>query len=53
MLSTDTEVDMAAAAQLDDVTARRISLSHDVKTASTSVEDGYFSSAEEVLADAR
>ena len=53
VLSTDTEVDMAAAAQLDDVTARRISLSHDVKTASTSVEDGYFSSAEEVLADAR
>jgi len=53
VLSTDTEVDVAAAAELEGVTARRISLSHDVKTAATSVEEGYFSPVEEVLVDAR
>ncbi|NLT05183.1 MAG: DNA sulfur modification protein DndD [Solirubrobacterales bacterium] len=53
VLSTDTEVDVAAAAQLDDVTARRISLTHDLETAATRIEQGYFSSAEEVQSDAR
>lgn len=53
VLSTDTEVDVAAAAELESVTARRIFLRHDVKTASTSVEEGYFSTSEEAVAGAR
>jgi DNA sulfur modification protein DndD len=53
VLSTDTEVDVAAAAELESVTARQIFLSHDPKTASTSVEDGYFSLPEEAIAGAR
>jgi len=47
VLSTDTEVDLAAASELKSVTARRIFLSHDVETASTSVEEGYFSPTRE------
>lgn len=53
VLSTDTEVDVAAAANLESVTARRIFLRHDLKTASTSVEEGYFSESEEDVASAR
>jgi DNA sulfur modification protein DndD len=53
VLSTDTEVDVAAAAELESVTARQIFLNHDPKTASTSVEDGYFSLPEEAICDAR
>jgi DNA sulfur modification protein DndD len=52
VLSTDSEVDLAAAAQLESVTARQIFLRHDLTTASTSVEEGYFS-PEEVAAGAR
>jgi DNA sulfur modification protein DndD len=53
VLSTDTEVDVAAAADLESVTARRIFLRHDLETASTSVEEGYFSESEEAVAGAR
>ena len=53
VLSTDTEVDIAAAAELEPVTARQIFLNHDPMTASTSVEDGYFSLPEEAIAGAR
>ena len=53
MLSTDSEVDIAAAADLESVTARRIFLRHDLATASTSIEEGYFTESEEMLADAR
>jgi DNA sulfur modification protein DndD len=53
VLSTDTEVDVAAAAELEPVTARRIFLRHDPTTASTFVEAGYFSQPEEVAAHAR
>jgi DNA sulfur modification protein DndD len=53
VLSTDTEVDVAAACELESVTARQIFLNHDPKTASTSVEDGYFSLPEEDIAGAR
>lgn len=53
VLSTDTEVDVAAAADLEPVTARRIFLRHDLKTASTAVEEGYFSNTEEAAAGAR
>jgi DNA sulfur modification protein DndD len=53
VLSTDTEVDVAAAAELESVTSRQIFLNHDPKTASTSVEDGYFSLPEEAIAGAR
>jgi DNA sulfur modification protein DndD len=53
VLSTDTEVDLAAAADLQDVTARRIFLSHDLESASTAVAEGYFSPAEEAASGAR
>lgn len=53
VLSTDTEVDVAAASELAAVTARRIFLRYDMKTASTSVEEGYFSTPEEATANAR
>jgi DNA sulfur modification protein DndD len=53
VLSTDTEVDVAAAAELEPVTARRIFLRHDLKTASTFVEEGYFSDLQEAVASAR
>jgi DNA sulfur modification protein DndD len=52
VLSTDTEVDLAAAAELEAVTARRIFLSHDVERAATAVAEGYFSPAEEVVSSA-
>lgn len=48
VLSTDTEVDVAAASYLEPVTARRIFLAHDVETASTRVEAGYFTHDEAV-----
>lgn len=47
VLSTDTEVDVVAAAELASVTARRIFLEHDLKTASTSLREGYFTTGEE------
>ena len=53
VLSTDTEVDLAAAAELEEVTARRIFLSHDLEKAATAVAEGYFSPAEEVASSAR
>jgi DNA sulfur modification protein DndD len=53
VLSTDTEVDVAAAADLEAVTARRIFLAHDLGSAATAVEEGYFSSTEEVSSGAR
>jgi DNA sulfur modification protein DndD len=53
VLSTDTEVDVVAAAELDAVTARRIFLAHDVGSAATAVEEGYFSSDEEAITGAR
>lgn len=53
VLSTDTEVDLAAASELKPVTARRIFLAHDVESASTVVEEGYFSPTEEAVASAR
>ena len=49
VLSTDTEVDVAAAADLEAVTARRIFLAHDLGSAATAVEEGYFSSTEEAM----
>jgi DNA sulfur modification protein DndD len=52
VLSTDTEVDLAAASELESMTSRRIFLRHDLKTASTSVEEGYFSIPEEAVAGA-
>jgi DNA sulfur modification protein DndD len=53
VLSTDTEVDVAAAAELEAVTARRVFLAHDLRSAATAVEEGYFSAAEEVSSGAR
>lgn len=53
VLSTDTEVDVAAAHELEPVTARRIFLAHDVATASTRVEAGYFTHDEVVAASDR
>jgi DNA sulfur modification protein DndD len=53
VLSTDTEVDVAAAAELDSVTARRIFLQHDLATAATSIEEGYFAEPGEARAHAR
>ena len=53
VLSTDTEVDVAAAAELEPVTARRIFLQHDLATASTSIEEGYFTEPEQELVRAR
>jgi DNA sulfur modification protein DndD len=53
VLSTDTEVDVAAAAELEAVTARRIFLAHDLGSAATAVEEGYFTPAKEVTSDAR
>jgi DNA sulfur modification protein DndD len=53
VLSTDTEVDVAAAAELEAVTARTVFLSHDLGVAATAVEEGYFSSVEEVVSGAR
>jgi DNA sulfur modification protein DndD len=53
VLSTDTEVDLAAAAELEPVTARQVFLSHDVKKAATAVTEGYFSQAEEAVSHAR
>lgn len=53
VLSTDTEVDVAAAAELEAVTARRVFLAHDLRSAATAVEEGYFSAAEEVVTGAR
>lgn len=53
VLSTDTEVDVAAAAELEAVTARRIFLAHDLGSAATAVEEGYFSSAQEAITGAR
>lgn len=53
VLSTDTEVDLAAAADLQSVTARKLFLSHDLDNAATAVEEGYFSSAEETTSGAR
>jgi DNA sulfur modification protein DndD len=52
VLSTDTEVDLAAAAELQPVTARKLFLSHDLGDAATAVEEGYFSSAEEAVSSA-
>lgn len=48
VLSTDTEVDVAAATDLAPVTARQIFLAHDVETASTTVKAGYFAATEVV-----
>ncbi len=53
VLSTDTEVDVAAATTLESVTARRIFLRYDVRSASTTVEEGYFTDTEEAGAGAR
>lgn len=53
VLSTDTEVDLAAAAEIEPATARQIFLRHDTKSASTTVEEGYFSPPGEALAHAR
>lgn len=53
VLSTDTEVDVEAATELEPVTSRRIFLAHDVKSAATVVEEGYFSPAEEAITGAR
>jgi DNA sulfur modification protein DndD len=53
VLSTDTEVDLAAAAEIEPVTARQVFLRHDPTTASTTIEEGYFSPSEEALAHAR
>jgi len=53
VLSTDTEVDLAAAAELEAVTARRVFLSHDLDKAATAVAEGYFSPAEEAVSGAR
>jgi DNA sulfur modification protein DndD len=47
VLSNDTEVDVAAAGDLEPVTTRRIFLSHDLEMAATAVEEGYFSPVEE------
>jgi DNA sulfur modification protein DndD len=52
VLSTDTEVDAAAAAELKPFMARSYHLDHDAETCSTSVEEGYFHPFEGV-ADAR
>jgi len=53
VLSTDTEVDVEAAKELESVTARRIFLAHDLGSAATAVEEGYFSSSEEAITGAR
>lgn len=53
VLSTDTEVDVEAATELEPVTARRIFLAHDLQSAATAVEEGYFSSVEEAIIGAR
>jgi len=53
VLSTDTEVDVEAATELEPVTSRRIFLAHDVKSAATAVEEGYFSPAQEAITGAR
>lgn len=53
VLSTDTEVDVEAAKELESVTARRIFLAHDLGSAATAVEEGYFSSGEEAITGAR
>jgi DNA sulfur modification protein DndD len=53
VLSTDTEVDVAVAAELEAVTARKIFLRHDLSSASSSIEEGYFTTSEETSADAR
>jgi DNA sulfur modification protein DndD len=42
ILSTDTEVDVAAAAALEPKTARRIFLSYDPSNGATQITDGYF-----------
>jgi DNA sulfur modification protein DndD len=42
VLSTDTEVDVAAAAALAEKTARQIFLSHDTSKGATQITDGYF-----------
>lgn len=42
VLSTDTEVDAAAAAELDAVIARKFWLNHDIASGVTTIEDGYF-----------
>jgi DNA sulfur modification protein DndD len=52
VLSTDTEVDLAAAAELEAVTARRIFLSHDLEHAATAVAEGYFSPTEGAVSSA-
>ena len=52
VLSTDTEVDLAAAAELEAVTARRVFLSHDLEHAATAVAEGYFSPTEGVVSSA-
>lgn len=53
VLSTDTEVDLAAAAEIASTTARQIFLHHDPKTTSTTIEEGYFSTPDESLVHAR
>ena len=52
VLSTDTEVDLAAAAELEEVTARRVFLSHDLEHAATAVAEGYFSPTEGAVSSA-
>ena len=52
VLSTDTEVDLAAAAELEAVTARRVFLSHDLEHAATAVAEGYFSPTEGAVSNA-
>lgn len=52
VLSTDTEVDLAAAAELETVTARRVFLSHDLEHAATAVAEGYFSPTEGAVSNA-
>jgi DNA sulfur modification protein DndD len=52
VLSTDTEVDLAAAAELEAVTARRVFLSHDLEHAATAVAEGYFSPTEGAVSSA-
>lgn len=53
VLSTDTEVDVQAARDLESATARTIYLAHDVETASTRVEEGYFTQDELMVAGDR
>jgi DNA sulfur modification protein DndD len=53
VLSTDSEIDTTAAAELDDFTARCYRLDHDASSCATSIQPGYFASLEKGDARAR